>query len=403
MEPLDRIRRELERLDKSLSRRERRIVDRVDGPRLHVGGKVRLSFASNDYLGLSTAPEITAAIAEGARRYGAGSGASSLLSGHSRAHHEFEERLAHLLQPYLPECRGLYFCSGYTANMALLCSVAETAPAQCTIFSDALNHASIIDGARLAAARSGATVRVYPHGDLAALDRMLGDSEAGSLPVIVTDTVFSMDGDFAPVSGLLGLAERYRAWLILDDAHGFGAVGRTGLGCLEQFDLRSERIAYLGTLGKAAGLAGAFVAAHRDLIEWLIHRARPYVYSTATPPAFAYGLLCAIEMLIGPAGEARRRQLRENIDRFRARRQHLPYRLGDSTTSIQPIIIGENGPTMDLSARLWDRGLWVPAIRPPTVPEHQSRLRASITAAHRPEDIDELLHALQSPLASPDR
>jgi len=260
----------------SLTRRLR-VADTPCAPRQVVDGREMLGFCSNDYLGLASHPRVIAALQEGAARYGAGSGASHLVSGHSRAHALLEERFGEWLSPWIDKARALYLCTGYMANLAVLTALGADADA--TIFSEALNHASLIDGARLAKAG----VAVYPHGDVAALARQL---EASTSPtkIVVTDSVFSMDGNLAPLPELLALCQRHGAWLVVDDAHGFGVLGATGRGALEHFGLSSPHLVYIGTLGKAAGVGGAFIAAHASVIELMVQRARPYIYTTAAPP-----------------------------------------------------------------------------------------------------------------------
>ena len=263
-------------------RRQRRTADSPCAPRQRIAipgepGRELLAFCSNDYLGLANHPRLVAAWSEGARRHGVGSGASHLINGHGQAHAALEEQLAAWMAPCIPEAAALVFGSGYMANLALLTALGQ---ADATIHSDALNHASIIDGARLAKAQ----VHRYPHADLAHLEADLRRSTA-PIKLIVTDAVFSMDGDIAHLPDMLAIAHRLDAWLIVDDAHGFGVHGQQGRGTLSHFGLRSERLICMGTLGKAAGVGGAFVAAHPVIIDWLVQTARPYIYTTASPPA----------------------------------------------------------------------------------------------------------------------
>jgi len=266
------------------------------------------------------------------------------------------------------------------ANLAVLTALGSTPDAM--IFSEALNHASLIDGARLA--RAGVTV--YPHGDVAALEAQLSASKAAT-KIVVTDSVFSMDGDLAPLPQLLALCERHGAWLVVDDAHGFGVLGEHGRGALEHFGLRSQNLVYIGTLGKAAGVGGAFIAAHEDVIELMIQRARPYIYTTAAAPALAHALLASVDIIGGEEGAARRVHLRRLIaqldDGLRLERWQRPA----SSTAIQPIIIGANDEAMAVAARLHEQGLWVPAIRPPTVAPGTSRLRLAVMATHAKDEL----------------
>ena len=343
------------------------------------------------------APEQSLMLA-GAARYGTGSGGSHLILGHSRAHAELEERLADWMAPHIPEAQSLFFCTGYMANLAVLSALGG---AEAVIFSESLNHASLIDGARLAKAR----VERYPHCDLQALDAQLAACDA-PVKLIVSDAVFSMDGDIAPVAGLLALAERHDAWLVLDDAHGFGVLGARGHGVLEEAGLRSERLVLVGTLGKAAGVSGAFVAAHRTVIDYLVQRARPYIFTTAAPPAIAHALLASLDLIEGEEGARRRAQLRARIAQLRTGLQRvLPADdsawLPDSPTAIQPLIVGDNARAMRLSAQLDGLGLRVGAIRPPTVPAGTARLRIALSASHGEGDVARLVDALGQVLAQP--
>ena len=385
--------------------RQRRVAETPCAPqqrvsRNGVAERPMLAFCSNDYLGLAHHPTVIGALAEGARRYGAGSGASHLVSGHSRAHAALEDDLAQLMAPHVPQARALFFCTGYMANLALLTALGD---AQSTIFADKLNHASLIDGALLAKAK----LQRYPHGRL---DMLAAQLERCTTPIklIVTDAVFSMDGDIAPLPELLGLAERFDAWLIVDDAHGFGVLGAQGRGSLAHFGLCSERFIVMGTLGKAAGVAGAFVAAHPTVIEWLVQSARPYIYTTAAPPAIAHALRTSLQLIAGEQGERRRAHLRQLVNALRERlaaliasRPGLGWRLADSSTGIQPLVVGGNDAALALSAALDEAGLWVPAIRPPTVPAGTARLRITLSAAHTMDDIDRLCSALEQQGTTP--
>ena len=278
---------------------------------------------------------------------------------------------------------ALTFSSGYLANLAILTALAGRGDA---IFADRLNHACLNDGALLSRAEF---VR-YAHGDIAALRARLASTRA-SRKLIATDAVFSMDGDLAPLPALLALAEEFDAWLVVDDAHGFGVLGE-GRGSLAEMGIASERIVLMGTLGKAAGVAGAFVAAHPAVIDTLVQTARPYIYTTAPPPLLAEALRASLAMIRDDA--PRRAHLGMLIERFRERMRALPFALADSRTAIQPLIVGANETAVGLSAALLQRGFWVPAIRPPTVPQGTARLRVSLTAAHTNADVDALCAAL---------
>lgn len=352
-----------------------------------------LAFCSNDYLGLAAHPALADALAEGAQRYGAGSGGSHLIGGHSRAHALLEVRLAAWYAPYIPDVGTLFYSTGYMANIGVLTSLGSS---DAVIFADKLNHASLIDGGRLAEAR----VERYPHCDTANLAMRLERCDA-PIKLIVTDSVFSMDGDIAPMHELLALAERHDAWLIVDDAHGFGTLGQHGRGIVEHADLHSERLIYIGTFGKGAGLSGAFVAAHRTIAEWLLQRSRTYIFTTATPPAVAHALLTSLELLESSEGDTRRTTLDAHIAHLQralpaglATLPDSPLRLGVSQTAVQPVIIGDNAAAMELAARLDEAGLRVPAIRPPTVPVGTARLRISLSAAHTTSDVERLIAAL---------
>ncbi|NHZ95084.1 8-amino-7-oxononanoate synthase [Massilia sp. CCM 8734] len=387
MKLIDAIENQLRQLDEQSLTRERRVVETPCKPRLMVGGRALLAFASNDYLGLAAHPRVVDALREGADLYGAGSGASHLISGHSVAHQRLEERLADFVGPHLESARTLSFCTGYMANLAILTALGADGDAQ--IFSESLNHASLIDGARLARA----SVKVYPHADLAALGAMLAASNA-TAKLVVTDSVFSMDGDIAPLPELLALCEQHDAWLVIDDAHGFGVLGAHGRGALEHFKLRSPNIVYMGTLGKAAGVGGAFVAAHASVIELMIQRGRPYIYTTAAPPALAHALLTSIDIIGGDEGASRRAHLASLIAAFDEQIDLKRWQRVPSHTAIQAIVIGTNEEVLRIGAGLHGHGLWVPAIRPPTVPEGTARLRVTLSAAHTHEEVAQLAAVL---------
>jgi 8-amino-7-oxononanoate synthase len=388
MELLAHLETNLAELDGYGLRRRRRVTDTPCAPRVTVDGRAMLAFCSNDYLGLAVHSDIVGALREGATRYGAGSGASHLISGHSRAHSLLEERLADFVAPHLEQARALYFSTGYQANIAVLTALGTN---DTDMFCEALNHASLIDGARL----SRAKVQVYPHGDIEALGRMLAASTARQ-KLVVTDSMFSMDGDLAPLPPILALCERYGAWLVVDDAHGFGVLGAHGRGALEHFALKSPYLIYVGTLGKAAGVSGAFVAAHATVIEWLVQRARTYIFTTATPPAIAHALLASLDIIQGEEGAARRARLQEHIARITTELAPRRWQLYPSQTAIQPVVIGSNDEAMHVAAQLYERGLWVPAIRPPTVPLNTARLRITLSAGHSDADVTQLIDAFHA-------
>jgi 8-amino-7-oxononanoate synthase len=389
MELIAAIERQLDAIDSQGLRRRRRTADTPCAPHQTVDGRPMLAFCSNDYLGLAAHPAIVAALQEGAALYGAGSGASHLVSGHGRAHAQFEAAAAAFMAPHIPDVQALYLCTGYMANLAVLTALGSDKEAE--IFSESLNHASLIDGARLA--RAGVTV--YGHGDVAMLATQLAASTAPT-KIVVTDSVFSMDGDLAPLPALLALCEQYGAWLVVDDAHGFGVLGEHGRGALEHFGLSSPHLVYVGTLGKAAGVGGAFIAAHASVIELLVQRARPYIYTTAAPPALAHALLTSLDIIGGAEGTARRAHLARLTVQLDGALQLQRWQRVPSTTPIQAIIIGSNEDAMAAAASLHAQGLWVPAIRPPTVPANTARLRVTLSAAHTEQDVAQLAAALNT-------
>ena len=360
--------------------RQRRTLDSPQSPHITVGEKPYLSFCSNDYLGLANHPQLIAALQQGAAQYGAGAGAAHLVSGHSIVHHRLEQALA----AFVGKPAALLFSTGYMANLGAVQALAGKGDA---VFADKLNHASLNDAMLL----SRATVKRYRHGDIEQLAQFLEKTQSGR-KLIVTDAVFSMDGDIAPLPELLALCERYDAWMLADDAHGFGVLGEQGRGSLSHFRIASPRIIYMATLGKAAGVFGAFVAAEQVVIDTLVNHARSYVYTTATPPALASALLESLE-LVGQ-GDALRVHLRELIAQLRNGLAGLPWQLMPSDTAIQPLLIGDNHAALALSEGLRERGIWVAAIRPPTVPLGTARLRITLSAAHSSADVAQLVEAL---------
>jgi 8-amino-7-oxononanoate synthase len=373
---------ELAELDEGGLRRTRRVLESPQGARVRVDGRDYVAFCSNDYLGLAGHPELIEAARAGAAQYGVGSGASHLVLGHSAAHHRLEEHLAQFTG--LP--RALLFSSGYHANLAAVTALTGRGDA---VFADRLNHASLNDAALLARAE----FRRYPHLDLAALERLL-DSSRARRKLVVTDAVFSMDGDIAPVPELIALCERHDAWLLLDDAHGFGVLGGSGRGVLEHFDVQSPRVIVMATLGKAAGVFGAFVAAHDEVIETLVQRARTYIYTTAMPPLLAHVLEKSLVLIARDTW--RRDRLSQLIIKLNQVVTSKRWRLTPSTTAIQPLVIGTNAEALAVSEALARTGLLVPAIRPPTVPRGTARLRISLSAAHCAGDVERLAAALNA-------
>ena len=379
--PLTDFNNQLSELAQADQLRVRRIVDGPQDASMVVDGQRVLNFASNDYLGLANHPKVVEAAMRALKRYGLGAGASHMVSGHMRAHHELEEKLA----DYVNLPKALLFSSGYAANLGILTALAGRGD---TLFADKLNHACLNDGALL----SRATFKRYPHVDLVKLEAMLAGAKGSGRKLIVTDAVFSMDGDIAPVPELLKLAETHDALLVLDDAHGFGVLGYRGKGTLEHFNLKSERIVYMATLGKAAGGYGAFVAGHEDIIEWILQSARSYIFTTATPPAIAAAMQASLEVM--QEDRERLKHLRTLIDFFSDSLKLQYATLPFSQTAIQPILIGDNTRTLAFADALRDRHMFVPAIRPPTVPPGTSRLRVSLSAAHAADDVFDLITAI---------
>ncbi len=381
-------------LDQNHLRRQRRVVTPESGARLKVNGQSMLAFCSNDYLGLATHPALVQAACDAAQAYGVGSGGSPLVSGHSAANAALEQELA----AFVGLERALYFYAGYATNTGIIAALVGAGDA---IFSDALNHACLIDGARL----SRAQIHRYAHADLAALARELAQSSARR-KLVISDAVFSMDGDSADITGLLALCERHDALLLLDDAHGFGVLGPQGRGSLAAAGLigpkASRRVLYMATLGKAAGVAGAFVAGHDALVEWLLQKTRSYIFATAAPALLASALRTSLQLI--EREDWRRSHLQQLITRLRsglsAGLQGSGWKLSDSQTAIQPLLIGRNDEALAVMDGLRLRGIWVPAIRPPTVPEGTARLRIALSAAHAETDVDQLLEALTT-LAKP--
>ena len=379
-------------IDRAHGRRRRRVTARSPATGAAVGvidGQSRLNFSSNDYLGLSQHPEVIAALIEAARQHGVGSGAAHLLGGHSSEHAALEAELA----AHTGRERALLFSTGYMANLGTIAAFAGRGE---TVLQDRLNHASLIDGARL----SGARLLRYAHADAAAAGRVL--AERDDVALLATDGVFSMDGDVAPLGELAPRAARARAWLLVDDAHGLGVLGAGGRGSVAAAGLDSDAVPLLvGTLGKAFGTFGAFVAGAAGTIDYLLQHARTYIYTTALPPAVAAATRVALKL--AAAEEWRRERLTQLIARWRAAAAAAGLRLGSSTTPIQPLIIGSAADAVRASAALREAGFWVAAIRPPTVPEGTARLRITLSALHRDADVDALVAALVTALAPLER
>jgi 8-amino-7-oxononanoate synthase len=372
--------------------RQLKLRSSPNAPIVKVDGLSLLSFSSNDYLGLSNHPSLIQAMREGAELYGVGSGASALISGHSSAHHLVESKLAQTQAAHIPNVATCFVNTGFLANIAMLTALASLG--RISIYSDALNHASIIDGIRMAKAQSQARVFVYPHNDIETLKDWL-QQDACPYKVIVTDSVFSMDGDFAPVTQLVALAEQHHALLYLDDAHGFGLFGKNGHGCLTYFNISSPNIIYMGTLGKAVGVSGAFLAANRVWIDWLIQKSRPVIYSTSPSPAIAHTVLKSIDLIESPEGLQKRNHLFDLIAFWTEHAHFKKWATLPSSSAIQPILIGGNAEVVHVSEALRQHHIWVPAIRPPTVPPNTGRLRVTLNADHSMDHLERLLDALR--------
>lgn len=369
--------------------RVRRVLDGPQGPLARVAGRELLNFCSNDYLGLAAHPAVVAACRDGLARYGVGSGASHLVAGHSAAHHALEEELA----AFTGRSRALVFSSGYMANVGVLGALLERGD---TVFEDRLNHASLLDGGLF----SGAMFKRYAHNDMAVLERQLAGSTGTGVKLVVSDGVFSMDGDVAPLAALLDVAERHAALVMLDDAHGFGCLGPQGGGLVAQVaaagvDSGEVRLPILvGTFGKAFGTMGAFVAGSEALIETLIQYCRPYIYTTALPPVFAVATRCSLRLV--REEHWRREHLARLISGFRQACAGIGLPLTASTTPIQGLLLGSAEQALAASRALEEQGILVTAIRPPTVPIGTARLRITFSAAHSEAQLERLLDALAS-------
>jgi 8-amino-7-oxononanoate synthase len=360
--------------------RQRPLLESPQGPWVKVDGKQLLAFCSNDYLGLANHPQVVEAWRAGGRRWGVGGGASHLVLGHIQPHHQLEEALAE----FTGRPRALLFSTGYMANLGAVTALLGKGD---TVLHDRLNHASLLDAGLL----SGARFSRYRHNDPDSLVARLDSAKGHTL--VVTDGVFSMDGDLADLPRLCAEARRRQAWVMVDDAHGFGVLGSTGGGITEHFALTADRVQVLvGTLGKAFGTAGAFVAGSEELIETLVQFARPYIYTTSQPPALACATLKSLELL--RAESWRRERLRCLIQHFRAGAASLALELMNSDTPIQPLLIGDSVRAVALSQSLREQGILVTAIRPPTVPAGGARLRITLSADHELAQIDRLLEAL---------
>jgi 8-amino-7-oxononanoate synthase len=360
--------------------RKRRTLQSPQAPHIVVDGKPYLSFCSNDYLGLANHPQLIAALKHGVEQYGVGAGAAHLVSGHAQPHEQLERALA----DFAGKPAALLFSTGYMANLGAVQALVGKSD---TVFADKLNHASLNDAMLL----SRAAIKRYRHNDMAQLASLLEQAASGR-KLVITDAVFSMDGDLARLPEILALCERHDAWMLVDDAHGFGVLGERGRGSLAHTGIASPRIIYMATLGKAAGVFGAFVAAERVVIDTLVNHAHSYVYTTATPPALAGAVLESLRLI--EQGEMQRAHLQRLIAHLRGGLHGLHWALMPSNTAIQPLLIGDNKAASDLSGALRERGIWVAAIRPPTVPQGTARLRITLSAAHSMADVTRLIETL---------
>jgi len=377
---LNKLSRQLAERRRNALYRQPRVIASAQQPELVVDGRPMLSFCSNDYLGLAADPRVARAFKQGVDHYGSGSGAAHLVTGHSKAHQALEEELAE----FTGRDRALLFSSGYMANLGVLSALLGRGD---SVLEDRLNHASLIDGGLL----SGARFQRYPHLDTVAAASRLGQAKGEK--VLVTDAVFSMDGDLADLPGLAGICTREQAWLMVDDAHGLGVLGKNGAGSLEHFSLDQQQVPILmGTLGKALGTAGAFVAGPEVLIETLVQQSRTYIYTTALPAAVAEATRTSLQLAARESW--RRERLQELVAAFRAGVQQMDFELTDSATPIQPIIAGSSETALDWSKQLSTQGILVTPIRPPTVPEGSARLRITFSASHRDHHLHQLLQAL---------
>jgi 8-amino-7-oxononanoate synthase len=360
--------------------RQRYLLQSPQKAHIIVDGKSYLSFCSNDYLGLANDPQLIAALQQGAQQHGVGAGAAHLVSGHHTTHHQLEHELA----AFVSKPAALLFSTGYMANLGVVQALVGKDD---TVFADKFNHASLNDAMQL----SRAIVKRYRHNDMTQLAQLLEQARSGR-KLVITDAVFSMDGDLAPLPELLALCEQHDAWLLVDDAHGFGVLGAQGRGSLAHFGITSKRIIYMATLGKAAGVFGAFVAAEQVVIDTLINHARSYVYTTAMPPALASALLESLRLIA--TGDELRGHLQRLIVQLRSGLQSLPWSLMPSATAIQPLLVGGNQAALNLSEGLRERSIWVAAIRPPTVLQGTARLRITLSAAHSAADVTRLIETL---------
>ncbi|MDI6735362.1 MAG: 8-amino-7-oxononanoate synthase [bacterium] len=386
---MDFLREELDRLEKQGLSRKLRMIDSCDGPTIKIfcqscqTHQTKILLCSNDYLGLTQHPKVKEKAKEAIERFGCGSGASRLISGTFLLHSELEKKLAEFKKTEA----ALVFASGYAANLGVISSLAGRGD---VIIIDKLNHASIIDGCRL----SEADLRVYPHKNMVSLEKILKQTQNKRLRLIITDGVFSMDGDLAPLPEIVNLAKKYKALVMVDDAHGSGVLGKEGRGTVEYFDLEGQIDIQMGTLSKALGSLGGFIAGSNILIEYLINKARSFIYSTALSPAQVATALASLEII--QTEPQLRLRLLQNVRYLKQGLENSGFDTMGSQTQIIPVFIGETNKTMQASKFLYEHGIFAPAIRPPTVPQGKSRLRLSLMATHTTAHLDRVLSAFLS-------
>jgi len=398
---------------KTLFRQQRKSESACDTHQVF-SGKSFITFCSNDYLGLAKHPALVRATQEALTLYGVGSGASHLISGHHQAHEDLAERLSSFQASHIPQVKTLTFSTGYMANLGVITALCQLSPTGLSvkssnaqedasealhhgtsIYSAQLNHASIVDGIRLASKSSSVKLNVFNTEALTLLSEQL-KKDPSPQKLIICDGVFSMDGNLGPIQELLALAEQHDTLLLVDDAHGFGVLGERGHGILEHLKLNSPRLIYVGTLGKAAGVFGAFVCAHETLCEWIFQKSRPYIYTTACPPAFAVATLKSLTLIESEEGHERRAHLNLLIQTWRETLQFKHWQTPPSTTPIQPIVVGKNDLCLRLDQTLQSLGYLIPAIRPPTVPANTARLRVTLSASHTQEEVNTLAQVLMA-------
>ncbi len=380
---MDKISNELKKIKKSGLYRELNIVEGAQGPHVKIKGRKYISFCSNNYLGLANHPEIAKAVEDAVKKYGWGAGASRLISGNMKLHETLEEEIS----KFKRKEATIVFPTGYMANIGTICSLVSSGD---LVICDRLNHASIIDGCRL----SGATFRVYPHRDTVKLENILKKSSKYPRKLIVTDTVFSMDGDLAPLPDIVRIARKYKAMVMVDEAHGTGVFGKNGRGVVEHFNLNEKVNIVMGTLSKAIGSLGGFVSGDKNLINYLRNKARTFMYTTALPPAVCAASIAGIRLI--QKDHSLRESLWRNVHYVKEGLKLLSLNVILSESPIIPVMIGDAKKAVDVSRFLFKRGVLIPAIRPPTVPDKSSRLRVTVMATHTRADLDKLIDILQS-------